>query len=747
MAVVAPADFGEIRVDGLDKVTGAAAYASDISRPGMLHGRMLRSPFPHARIVSIDASKARALPGVRAVLTARDFPEYRIGRSMRDVPLLARDKVRFVGEKVAAVAADTLEIATAALELIEVEYEELPAVFDPVEATLPGAPLIHEPDLVRAWATPLQKVADYPNSASNPIWGVSADEVQQTLAGADHVFEHTFHTPVQHQGYLEPHCCIVDLDDQGVAQIWASNKAPFLLLNYLRNGMEITRDQVNIHMLALGGDFGGKGSFMDIPLAYLLAKETGRPVKIRMTYDEELQAGNPRHAATIIVRTGFDASGRIVARWTRSYYNSGAYAGFKPSLDATLPRIQTGGLGPYVIPTWRVEGHMVYTNTIPGGHMRAPGGAQGIYAVECHTDLCARAMGLDPLDLRLINAPDEPHPSGSPAKGRKVLRATADAIGWGAVPARSGSGGSSRITGRGIAFVEVHNSPADGYTARLIVQPDGNVVLHTPIIENGAGMLTTFRLLSAEQFGIPPERVRIEQTMDDFVYDRGVGGSRLTRVVGKMIALLGESARHRIAELVAEELGYTPDQVTYAEGAFSTPDGRVLSFDAAAALADHDLVEFINYPVDESDTVEVYAAVAAEVEVDRETGEVELTRVATALETGRIVNPLAYQGQIDGGLIQGIGYALMEGIDYEDGRVTKVNLHEYKMPTMQDIPALETMLLPQDLSLGLTPIGEGLNCGIAPAITNAVVEVTGGQLDIPVTSEAVLDLLSSYTPT
>lgn len=388
---------------------------------------------------------------------------------------------------------------------------------------------------------------------------------------------------------------------------------------------------------------------------------------------------------------------------------------------------------------------MVYTNTVPGGHMRAPGGAQGIYAVECHMDLCARAMGLDPLDLRLINAPANPHPSGSPAKGAEVLRATADAIGWNREatepPPGSASSQPQRVTGRGIAFVEVHNSPADGYTARLIVQPDGNVVLHTPIIENGAGMLTTFRLLSAEQFGIPPERVRIEQTMDDFVYDRGVGGSRLTRVVGKMIALLGESARRRIAELVAEELGYQPDQVTYESGTFTTPDSRVLSFDAAVSLADDDLVESINYPVDASDTVEVYAAVAAEVEVDRETGEVQITRVATALETGRIVNPLAYQGQIDGGLIQGIGYALMEGIDFEDGRVTKLNLHDYKMPTMQDVPPLETLLLSQDLSLGLTPIGEGLNCGIAPAITNAIVDVIGKQLDIPVTSEMVLNAI------
>src|SRR5205823_1511783 len=302
----------------------------------MLWARALRSPLPHARIVSIDAGRARALPGVHAVLTGRDLPDYRVGRSMRDMPILAREKVRFVGEKVAAVGAEDGETAERALGLIEVEYDELPAVFDPVEATRPGAPLIHDPRDVRAWATPQQVVADYPNSVSNPIFGVSAEEVQVALDGAARVFEHTFRTLGQHQGYLEPHACLVELDPpeaDGVAHIWASNKAPFLLFDYLRQGLGLRREQLEFHMLPLGGDFGGKGSFMDIPLVYLLAKETRRPVKMVMSFSEELMAGNPRHAAVINVRSGFDADGRLVARWTRSYYASGAYAAFKPAPD------------------------------------------------------------------------------------------------------------------------------------------------------------------------------------------------------------------------------------------------------------------------------------------------------------------------------------------------------------------------------------------------------------------------------
>src|SRR5581483_9086709 len=262
----------------------------------------------------------------------------------------------------------------------------------------------------------------------------------------------------------------------------------------LRLGLGLSREQVEIHMLPLGGDFGGKGSFMDIPLAYFLAKASGRPVKLTMTFAEELMAGNPRHSAVVTVKSGFDRNGKLLARWTRAIYNSGGYAAFKPAPDATLPGIRGGGLGPYPVPVFRVEGHMVYTNTVPCGHMRAPGEAQPIHSVECHMDLCARAMGMDPLELRLINAPDDPRetPTGEPGsrpRAREALQAAARAIGW-TKPRPNG-------VGRGIALVEVGNSLGE-YMAAMTVARDGQIVLHTPIIENGAGMLTAFRTMAAE---------------------------------------------------------------------------------------------------------------------------------------------------------------------------------------------------------------------------------------------------------
>jgi len=378
---------------------------------------------------------------------------------------------------------------------------------------------------------------------------------------------------------------------------------------------------------------------------------------------------------------------------------------------------------------------MVYTNTVPCGHMRAPGAAQPCHAIECHMDLCARAMGMDPLELRLINAPSLPRKTesgqpGSTPRAREALRAAAQAIGWNQ-PRRAG-------VGRGIALVDVMNSSADAYTARILVRRDGRVVVHTPIIEQGSGMLTAFQLLAAAEIGVPIEQVGVEQTMEGIEYDRGVGGSRVTRVVGKMIGMLAARLKLRLAELLAAEFGYDLSAVAFEPGGFRTPDGRLHSISEAASLADSDLAELLRYELTPFDLVETYAAVAAEVGVDRETGCVHLLRVASAHEVGRVVNPVMHQGQIDGGLIQGLGFALTEGIVVDDGRVTTLNLHEYKLPCAADTPPLTTLALAPDLSLGITPIGEGPNVGMSAAIANAVADVVGRQVDIPVSPEALV---------
>jgi CO/xanthine dehydrogenase Mo-binding subunit len=740
-----------VRIEGGGKVTGKIRYAADITRPGMLHGKLLRSPYPHARIVSIDTSKAKALPGVHAVLTGQDFPEhFLLGRSMRDMPVLARDKVRFFGEKVAAVAAESAEIAEEALNLIEVEYEELPAVYDPLEAIEPDAPLIHDPAWVRAHKTKDQKPADYPNSVSNPIYGVSVEELEAEFAKSAYVFEHEFRTPVQHQAYLEPHCCLVEFDERGIAHIYASNKAPFLLLDYLRDGVGITRPEVEVHIMPLGADFGGKGSFMDIPLAYFLAKESGRPVRILMSMTEELMAANPRHSAVIKVKTGYARDGKITARWVRTYYNSGAYAAFKPAVDATLPRVLRGALSAYVeLPMYRSEGHMIYTNTVPCGHMRAPGGAQPVQAIEQHTDLCAWEMGIDPLDLRMVNAPTHPRHEGHGGEGtvplsREALQVAAEAIGWRSQKGRpTPTPRNGKLVGQGVGFVDISNSPATDYTNRIIVQQDGHVVMHTPIVEQGSGMLTAFRLLVSEQWGVPLDEVEIIQSMDED-YDRGVGGSRITRVVGNMIKIMSEKAQDRLKEVLADQVDCNVSEVTYDNAVFQVPGGKTYTLPEVTQMAASEIVEVLRYTPRSEDSIETFLAVTAEVEVDTETGEIEVTKMRAAAEVGKIVNPIGHRGQIDGAIVQGMGYVLMEGLQYEEGRVTNLNLHEYKLPTMGDLPEFDAIILEPNLSLGLTPIGEGPNCGASAAIANAVMNALGKPLfHLPIKAEEVLEAIDS----
>ncbi len=724
-----------VRLDGPSKVTGSAIYAGDVTRPGMLWGKSLRSPFPHARIVSIDTRAAKALPGVHAVLVGSDIAEdVRVGRNMRDMPVLAREKVRFIGEKVVAVAAETQQIAEEALKLIEVQYEELTAVFDPREAIKPGAPLVHEPETVRAWAERDQVVPDYPNGASAPSWGASLDEVQQALASADYVFEHTFRTPIQHQAYLEPHVCVVELDERGVAHVWAANKAPLLLARYLREGLGLQRDQVDIHMLALGGDFGGKGSFMDIPLAYFLAKASGRPVKMAMSYTEELMAGNPRHGSTIVVTSGVSQDGHVVARLLRGYFNSGAYAAFKPSTDTTLPGFKRGALGPYHVPVHRSECHMIYTNTVPAGHMRSPGEAQTAYAVECHTELIARELGMDPVEFRLKNGvvharPEEGDGPGVPPRVREVLEATVKAIGMDE-PRPEG-------VGRGLALVEFSTTPGL-YSAILRIAPDGEITIRTPIVENGAGMLTVFKQIVAEELGVPVDQVSIEQSIEDIEDDRGVGGSRVSRMVGKLLIQLSRQLRDRLAELLGAELGLDAAALDPIPGGFRAAAGRVFSFAQAASLSPEPVWERLVFKPTARDRSVVFMAQAAEVRVDRETGKVTPLRTVSVHEVGRVLNPMLFKTQIEGGALQGLGYALMEEVVLNEGRVANLNFHEYKIPSPADTPGVESILLEPDPRLGITPVGEGPNAGMAPAIVNAVVDALAPYpFDIPLSPEVV----------
>jgi CO/xanthine dehydrogenase Mo-binding subunit len=737
------------RVDGIAKVTGRARYAGDIELPGMLFGRCLRSPHPSARIVTIDTRKAKALPGVRAVLTGADVPDTRYGRMCKDIPVLAKGTVRFVGEKVAAVAADTVEIAEAALELIDVDYAALPAVFGAEEAMQPVAPIIHAetvevfPGAAAGMHGELKMYPPIPNVISQ--FKVGHGDVASALAGAHKIFEHRFAVPSVHQGYIEPHTCLVAIGTDGLVDVWVANKGPHIARAHMAGAIGVPENRIRFNPVVIGGDFGGKGSLMDTLLCYYLARTAGRPVKMVMNSFEELTAGNPRHSASITLRAGVDRDAKLLAIEARVIFNAGAYAGFVP-----VPTLHGGYgelAGTYQVPNCAIEVLRVYTNTIPCGHMRSPGAPQVTFAVESHIDTIAHEMGLDPLEMRRRNAIAEGDltPLGEKRRQlrcREIIDAGARAFGWDK-PKPSN-------VGRGISIYEHPPGNFGRSTVALTMGADGRITIQLGSPDTGTGFHTIAAQLVAEHFGISVAEVDVVQgdTLTSG-FEAGASGQRLTTTIGQAIAATAEKMKQDLAALAAERLNCAPSDIRIGEdGSFSASGMTIdryslMSWAAAQGKAPLSCQgENTPKPTD----VTSFAAHFAEVAVDRETGQVKLKRIVTAHEVGTIVNPVTHQGQIEGGLIQAMGQAMSERIVLKGGAVITAHLGDYKLPTIMDIPVLETVLLPGGVGaapFSTTAIGEMGNVALPAAITNAVFDAVGVRLlELPVSAEQVLEGLS-----
>ena len=727
------------RVEGPEKVSGAARYAADQLPPGVIWGKAHRSPLPHARIVRIDTSKARAVPGVLAVLTAADLPDVLVGRVMFDMPVLARDRVRFIGEKVAVVAAEDPDVAEEAAALIEVEYEDLPALFDPIEAIREGAFRIHEDPA--SYANAPKEHRPSPNLQS--VLRHKMGDPAKSFAQADHLFEHTFRTPRGHQGYLEPTASTVAVDADGMVHVWASNKMPFRLRDLLAHTLKLPADRIQVHLTPIGGDFGGKGSLMDTPLCYHLARATGRPVKMAMSYTEELMAGNPRHASVITIRSGVTRDGRLLARTARAIFDGGAYAAFKP-----VPHVNLIGAnmvqGPYRIPNVAVESLCAYTNQVPCGHMRSPGDPQMIWAEEAHMDMVAGALGLDPAEFRRRNLLQEGdhlvdgHHVES-VQALETLEAALTAADWAKPKPRP-------TVGRGLAMSLRH----DGMgmcNARVTLEADGTVTLLTVTPDTGTGSHTIFAQIVAETLGVPASavNVRVGDTRS-FVTDSGTGGSRVTHVAGLAAQEAATQVRRQILDEAAAMLEANPDDLELREGRVvprgGGPRRPSLADVASAAQRQGKAIdaavrkEIGHYPPQFS-----FCAQVAEVEVDRETGQVRVLRVVTAHDVGTILNPIGFHGQINGGVIQGLGFGTMEELRLEEGRVTTLSLGDFKMPNILDIPALTTVLMEKPVGPGpfkAKSIGESSNVPLGAAIANAVADACGARItEAPITAEKV----------
>jgi carbon-monoxide dehydrogenase large subunit len=572
-------------------------------------------------------------------------------------------------------------------------------------------------------------------------WGKG--NLEEGFRRADLIVENTFTTQVTHQSYLEPHACVVHTHADGSADIWSCSKTPFAVRGQLSNCIGLAKEKLIFHPVHIGGDFGGKGGFMDVPAAYFLSKKSGQPVKMIMDYTEELTAGNPRHPSIIKVKTGVKKDGTITAHHMDFLFDSGAYGSMKPA--GYLIGASTCA-GPYKIANCLIEERMVYTNKIPCGHMRAPGDPQGFFANESQMDIVARKLGMDPTEFKRKNMmkDGDETPIGGHVSHIRANEALAKAIELAGYKKPK-----PKNVGRGLAFSEWSPSGGEG-NVFVIIDEKGDVKIESPVVDQGAGVLTVIVEVVGEEINVPADEIEIIQTDSTTVpSDGGVGGSRATRVYGNASYEAGVKARDALFAVAAQKLGVEAKELEIGNHAVThRKSKRKMSFaDIIKANGSPIKVQGYYKSSEKSHDTSVSAQIC-EVHVDPETGQITLRNMISAHTTGKVINPLMHQGQIDGGVVFGLGFALTEEINFDGGKITTSNFGEFKIPNIKDIPPLKTHVA-ETVPAGPGPynslaIGEVANTPTAAAVANAVADACGVRItDLPVTSEKVYQALKA----
>ena len=716
----------EIRIDGREKVSGRAEYAADASRPGMLWAAFVRSTVPHARIVHIDSTAARQMRGVHAVLTGPDIGEHFLGRALLDWPVLAIDRVRFIGDTVVAVAAETRVIAEEAARLIDVTYDELPPSFTPSSSLGPDAPVLHERSERYPFLGPKRRPVPHPNVQGYDL--VARGDLEAAFAKADHVFEDDYTTPPFHGGYIEPRATLVWLDEESIAHVYSTNKAPYALRAQLAACTGRPKESFVIEAGYIGGDFGAKGLSIDEFQCFYLAQATQRPIKYVRTYLEDMQATNLRHPTEISIRSGVMNDGTLVALDVRVCFNGGAYAAAKP-----IPTLLPGGTikTPYRMEAVRFERTSVYTNTVPSGHVRAPGDVQIVFALESHMDTIARKLKLDPWAFRRHNAIEDeadldvdgstyPEP-----RAVAVLDALRAATHWDTPPAAGRA--------RGLALNVRHIGGGTG-TIVLRLQPQGMIRVGTGWADQGAGLLTALQRIISAEFGIERERITLGRvTTAEAPEDPGAGGSKGTHIMGQAAIVAAGHLRRAL-----DQIGWDGRRSSWDEAVDRLREAGTDEFTGSYTSSHGSHGSHGSHAREWSN----FAGYAVELSVDRETGEIELHDVVLVVDVGTVINPIAHRGQLDGGFAFGIGYALTEEILMEDGRLINASFADYKIPCQRDMPHFRVIELPPTGGqgpYGAKAAGESAQSAIAPAIANAVAAACGVRVTtLPITSERVL---------
>jgi CO/xanthine dehydrogenase Mo-binding subunit len=758
------------RVDAREKVTGAALFADDIQfGPGLLYARIKRSPYPHAFIKKIDVSKARALPGVKAVVTGEAYPGY-IGLYLKDRHIFCRDRVRYVGDPVAGVAAVSEAIAEQAVKLIEVEYEPLPGVFDPEYGASPEAPLLH-PDLGK------YSVANFifpePGSNVSNHFKIRKGDVDSAWKDCAAIVEHTYRIPhIQHVP-IEPHVATARVDMDGKITLWGSSQSPFAQRSLIASALGVSPADVQVIAPYVGGGFGCKAGVSMEALAVAIASQVrGRPVKLRLTREEEFYTAFVRQGLVAHYKMGCDKDGHLLAMETRFYWDGGAYTEYGVNITRAAGYSSTG---PYKVPNVRTDSYCVYTNHPVGGPMRGFGMPEFHAGLEQCIDDLAVEVGMDRVAFRKLNCIQggdtivtgmTMHPTGL----SECLVKAAEAIGWGKKDPPSAP---NKRRGKGIALMWKAPAmpPNAGSSAKVRLNEDGTVTVSVGGQEIGQGSFTVAAQVAAAALGVPYDWVRVTGPVDtdNSPYEWQTVASRLTWSMGNAVAAAARDARQQILDTVAQAWGEDPADLDII-------DGHVVSYKSEESLSLKNIVVYgISKPNDQGwmggpvvgrgNFMPTYVtgldpetgqgpravvhyttgAQAVEVEVDMDTGQVEIIRGVAAFDVGKAINPEMVRGQMEGGFVQGVSTALFEGLQLKQGVLQNPSFVDYRIATSADAPhQIDTIIIevPQDDGpWGARGIGEHALVPTVPAIANAIYDAVGIRPGAPPFSSEKIYLL------
>ena len=755
-------------VGGLAKVTGAVNYAPDLVLPRMLYAKALRSPYAHANLLRVDASKAEKLPGVVAVITRDDLTGLSpyFGPVVDDQPVVDTDRVRHVGEVVALVAAESREIAEESLELIEVEYRELPAVFDLLEAVKPGAPVLHFQRNETSAGVHREEFNFAPGGNICSVYHVEDGDIKKGFEEAEDIFENVYTLPPVQHGHIEPHAATAYWEPSGKLVIHSASQNPSGVQEQLAQIFKLPENQVRVIVPPLGGGYGGKTHARLEPALALIARKARRPVQWVLTRDEVFLTGR-RYGAVVKIKTGFKKNGRIVARQVETFYEVGAYALNGPVNAKTGCYVSSG---PYNIPNRSLTTYSVYTNLPPTGPFRGVGVSHVCWAYESEMDDIARRVGMDPLELRLQHLVKEGDVFVTGEKLVSVgvadcLKRTADALGWkGKEEQAPAVPEANRVRGNGLAVAIKSTTTPTTSSANVRLNADGSAVLLTSSVDMGQGALTSLAQIVADELGLPFEKVTVSSPDTDMTpYDKSTSSSRTTFHMGQAAQKAAREIRNQLLDVTARALEARVEDLELKDGAAcvrGVPEKRLSITEIFKARFGSSVGSMfgghcfkteggLNPKTGKGKAAAFwfFSACGAEVEVDIQTGKVRVLRAVTAVDAGKAIHPRQCDLQNEGSMLSGLGSALFEEMVYDNGQPINSNFLEYMLPSMEDQPLDFTSCIVEtphpNGPYGAKGVGEAGLPPMAPAIGNAIANALGGVRirDLPIKPDKIVAAL------